>query len=98
MHGATGAIGSAAVQLLKDVGATVTATCTTPYLDLVRPLGADRVIDHSTTDFTRDRHQYDLVMDTVGNSTFGRCRRLLRPGASTSPRTSARGCRTRSWR
>lgn len=79
VHGATGAIGSAAVQLLAHVGARVTATCDTAHVELVRGLGADRVIDRTIEDFTRGRHSYDLVFDAVGKSSFGRCRRLLRP-------------------
>jgi NADPH:quinone reductase-like Zn-dependent oxidoreductase len=80
VYGATGAIGSAAVQLLKQLGATVTAVCATDQLDLVKSLGADRVIDYTAEDFTRDGHRYDVVMDAVGKSSFGRCRRLLKPG------------------
>ena len=80
VHGATGAIGSAAVQLLKSVGATVTAVCATAHLDLVRGLGADRVVDYTAEDFTRDPQRYDAVFDAVGKSTFGRCKRLLKPG------------------
>jgi NADPH:quinone reductase-like Zn-dependent oxidoreductase len=79
VYGATGAIGSAAVQLLKQLGATVTAVCATDQLDLVKGLGADRVIDYTAEDFTRDGHSYDVVMDAVGKSSFGRCRRLLKP-------------------
>jgi NADPH:quinone reductase-like Zn-dependent oxidoreductase len=79
VNGATGAIGSAAVQLLKDLGANVTAVCGTEHLELVRGLGADRVIDHTVEDFTRDGQTYDVVLDAVGKSSFGRCRRLLRP-------------------
>jgi NADPH:quinone reductase-like Zn-dependent oxidoreductase len=79
VYGATGAIGSAAVQLLKQLGATVTAVCGTGQVDLVKDLGADRVIDYTAEDFTRDGHRYDLVMDAVGKSSFGRCRRLLKP-------------------
>jgi NADPH:quinone reductase-like Zn-dependent oxidoreductase len=79
VYGATGAIGSAAVQLLKQLGATVTAVCGTDQLDLVKGLGADRVIDYTAEDFTRDGHSYDVVMDAVGKSSFGRCRRLLKP-------------------
>lgn len=79
VYGATGAIGSAAVQLLKQVGATVTAVCATDQLDLVKGLGADRVVDYTTEDFTRDGHRYDVVIDAVGKSSFGRCRRLLKP-------------------
>jgi NADPH:quinone reductase-like Zn-dependent oxidoreductase len=79
VYGATGAIGSAAVQLLKQLGATVTAVCATDQLDLVKGLGADRVIDYTAEDFTRDGHSYDVVMDAVGKSSFGRCKRLLKP-------------------
>ncbi len=80
VNGATGAIGSAAVQLLKTMGANVTAVCDTPNLELVKGLGADRVIDRSIEDFTKDQQTYDVVFDAVGKSSFGRCKRLLRPG------------------
>ncbi|WP_220447777.1 NAD(P)-dependent alcohol dehydrogenase [Nonomuraea diastatica] len=79
VYGATGAIGSAAVQLLKALGAVVTAICDTGTMELVRGLGADRVIDRTAGDFTRDAGEYDVVIDAVGKSTFGRCRRLLKP-------------------
>lgn len=79
VNGASGGIGSAAVQLLKSLGANVTAVCDTEHLELVRSLGANRVIDFSIEDFTQDMHTYDVVLDTVGKSTFGRCRRLLKP-------------------
>lgn len=79
VYGATGAIGSAAVQLAHAIGATVTAVATTAHLELVAGLGADRVVDRTATDFTSDRHTYDVVIDAVGKSSFGRCRRLLRP-------------------
>jgi NADPH:quinone reductase-like Zn-dependent oxidoreductase len=79
VNGATGAIGSAAVQLLKHLGANVTAVCDTTHLELVRGLGADRVIDYTAEDFTRDEQTYDVVLDAVGKSSFGRCKRLLRP-------------------
>jgi NADPH:quinone reductase-like Zn-dependent oxidoreductase len=82
VHGATGATGSAAVQLLTAIGARVTATSPTAQLDLVRGLGADRVIDHTAQDFTRDDGRYDVVIDAVGKSTFGRCRRLMKPGGT----------------
>jgi NADPH:quinone reductase-like Zn-dependent oxidoreductase len=82
VNGATGAIGSAAVQLLAHLGATVTAVCDTANLELVRGLGAGRVIDYTAEDFTRDGQTYDVVLDAVGKSSFGRCRRLLRPGGS----------------
>lgn len=80
VHGATGAIGSAAVQILKHIGAHVTATCTTEHIGLVESLGADRVVDWTAGDFTQDAERYDVVFDAVGKSTFGRCRKLLEPG------------------
>ncbi len=80
VNGATGAIGSAAVQLLKSIGAEVTAVCATEHVDLVKDLGADRVIDFTADDFTADDRVYDAVLDTVGKSSFRRCRRLLKPG------------------
>jgi NADPH:quinone reductase-like Zn-dependent oxidoreductase len=80
VNGATGAIGSAAVQLLKSLGAGVTAVCGTDNVELVRGLGADRVIDYTTQDFTRDDQTYDVVLDSVGKSSFGQCKRLLKPG------------------
>lgn len=80
VHGATGGIGSAAVQLLKSLDVTVTAVCATESLALVRRLGADRVVDYTVRDFTEDEQTYDAVIDAVGKSTFGRCRRLLKPG------------------
>ncbi|MGZ8579527.1 MAG: NAD(P)-dependent alcohol dehydrogenase, partial [Actinomycetota bacterium] len=80
VNGATGAIGSAAVQLLKHLGANVTAVCDTEHLELVRALGADRVIDYREEDFTLDGQTYDVVLDAVGKSSFGRCKRLLKPG------------------
>ncbi|MEU0490509.1 NAD(P)-dependent alcohol dehydrogenase [Nocardiopsis sp. NPDC006139] len=79
VHGATGAIGSAAVQLLKALGAEVTATAPTAHVDTVRDLGADRVVDFETEDFTAGGRTYDVVLDAVGKSTYGRCRRLLTP-------------------
>jgi len=80
VNGGTGAIGSAAVQLLKSLGAVVTAVCDTEHVELVRGLGADRVIDCMAEDFTKDEQTYDVVFDAVGKSSFGRCKRLLKPG------------------
>lgn len=82
VFGATGAIGSAAVQLAKNVGAGVTAWCATQHLELVKGLGADRVIDYTVEDFTKDEQKYDVVIDAVGKSTFDRCKRLLKPGGA----------------
>jgi NADPH:quinone reductase-like Zn-dependent oxidoreductase len=80
VYGASGGIGSAAVQLLKSLGVTVTAVCATANLALVKGLGADRVVDYTAGDFTDDEQTYDAVFDAVGKSTFGRCKRLLKPG------------------
>jgi NADPH:quinone reductase-like Zn-dependent oxidoreductase/dienelactone hydrolase len=79
VYGATGAIGSTAVQLAKHRGATVTAVCGTDHVDLAARLGADRVIDYQTSDFTADRERYDVVLDAVGRSSFRACRPLLKP-------------------
>jgi NADPH:quinone reductase-like Zn-dependent oxidoreductase len=80
VYGASGSIGSAAVQLVAYSGADVTAVCTTKNLELVRSLGADRVIDYTQEDFTKRGERYDVVFDAVGKLTFGRCRRALKPG------------------
>ena len=80
VYGASGAIGSAAVQLLKSLDVTVTAVCATASVALVKGLGADRVVDYTAGDFTADEQRYDAVFDAVGKSTFGRCKRLLKPG------------------
>jgi NADPH:quinone reductase-like Zn-dependent oxidoreductase len=79
LNGGTGAIGSAAIQLLKDLGANITAVADTEHLKLVRGLGAGRVIDRNVEDFTEDDHAYDIVFDAVGKSSFRRCKRLLKP-------------------
>ena len=79
VYGATGAIGSAAVQMLKSLGANVTAVCDTDNLEMVRGLGANKVIDYTTEDFTKDEQAYDVVLDSVGKSSFSQCKRLLKP-------------------
>jgi NADPH:quinone reductase-like Zn-dependent oxidoreductase len=78
VYGATGAIGSAYVQFLKYYGVYVTAVCGGENLELVKSLGADKVIDYTTNDFTKDNEQYDFVFDAVGKSSFIKCRRLLK--------------------
>ncbi len=77
--GASGSIGSAGVQLAKHFGATVTAVCSGANVEMVRSLGADRVIDYITEDFTKDARAYDLIFDIVGASSFSRCQQLLKP-------------------
>jgi NADPH:quinone reductase-like Zn-dependent oxidoreductase len=83
--GASGAIGSASVQILKHLGAEVTAVCGTRNVELVRSLGADRVVDYTTEDFTRTDERYDFVHDAVGKSSFRVCRKLLKPGGIYCP-------------
>jgi NADPH:quinone reductase-like Zn-dependent oxidoreductase len=78
VYGATGGIGSAAVQLLKDLDANVTAVCDTDHMELVKGLGADRVIDYTAEDFTKDEQRYDVILDSVGKSSFSQCKRLLK--------------------
>jgi len=80
VNGATGAIGSAAVQLLKYNDAHVTAVCATKNIELVKSLGANRVIDYTKDDFTKDETKYNFVFDTVGKSSFFKCKHLLQPG------------------
>jgi NADPH:quinone reductase-like Zn-dependent oxidoreductase len=77
VYGATGAIGSAAVQLLKHFGATVTAVCNTKNVGLVQSLGADAVIDYQTQDFTKTGQRFEFIFDAVGKSSFGQCKPLL---------------------
>ncbi len=77
VYGASGAIGSAAVQLLKHFGATVIAVCNTKNVKLLQSLGADEVIDYSKRDFTKSIHNYDFVFDAVGKSSYKICKPLL---------------------
>lgn len=80
VNGASGAIGSAAVQLLKDLEINVTAVCATKNTGLVKSLGADKVIDYTKEDFTQQHEKYNYVFDTVGKSSFFKCRKLLKTG------------------
>lgn len=80
VYGASGAIGSAAVQLCKYYGAYVTAVCNTKNVERIKGLGPDRVIDYEKEDFTQDTERYHHICDAVGKSRFRTCRHLLRPG------------------
>jgi NADPH:quinone reductase-like Zn-dependent oxidoreductase len=77
IHGASGGIGSAAVQLARHYGAEVTGVCSTPRLDFVKSLGADKVIDYTREDFTQNGETYDLIFDILGKSSFSRCKSSL---------------------
>jgi NADPH:quinone reductase-like Zn-dependent oxidoreductase len=79
INGASGGVGSFAVQLAKARGAEVTGVCSTRNVDLVRSLGADHVIDYTREDFTRGRRRYDLIFDNVENHSLSDCRRALTP-------------------
>ncbi len=79
VYGATGAIGSAAVQLLHYFGARVTAVCHTKYVKLVASLGADHVIDYASEDFTATERRFDFVFDAVGKSSFSQCKSIMKP-------------------
>ncbi len=80
VYGASGSIGTAAVQLAKHGGAHVTAGCNTKNVELVRSLGAEEVIDYLQEDFTRNGETYDVIVDAVGKHSFLRCRGSLKPG------------------
>ncbi|HMQ76219.1 MAG TPA: NAD(P)-dependent alcohol dehydrogenase [Flavobacteriales bacterium] len=80
IHGASGSIGSAAVQIAKSMGAHVTAVCSTANVELLRSLGADRVIDYTREDFTTMGLTYDAIFSTVGRATYMQCKALLNKG------------------
>lgn len=82
IYGASGSIGTAAVQLARNSGAHVTAVCDTKRVDLVKSLGADVVIDYTKDDFTKNGEHYDVVFDAVGKNSFRRCRRAIARGGT----------------
>lgn len=80
IYGASGAVGSAAVQIAKYFGAHVTGVCSTANVELVKSLGADAVIDYTQTDFTEKAGQFDVVYETVNKATVSSCVKVLKPG------------------
>ena len=82
VYGASGSIGTAGVQLAKYFEADVTAVCNTKNVELVRSLGADRVIDYTQEDFTKNGETYDVIFDAVGKHSFSRCKGSLKPGGA----------------
>jgi NADPH:quinone reductase-like Zn-dependent oxidoreductase len=78
INGASGGIGSAAVQLARYYGAEVTGVCGAPRLEYVKSLGADQVIDYTEEDFTQNGETYDLIFDILGKSSFSRCKNSLK--------------------
>ena len=82
INGASGGVGTYAVQLAKTFGADVTAVCSTRNVELVRSLGADRVVDYTRQDFTRQAERHDLMLDVAGSRPFSEFRRVLTPRAT----------------
>ncbi len=105
INGAAGGVGTFAVQIAKSFGANVTGVCSTKNVELVRSLGADRVIDYTRDDFAQDSQHYDLLLDNVGNRTLSAMRRVLSPNGKCvmagAPKelwaVSTRLCKAFAW-
>jgi NADPH:quinone reductase-like Zn-dependent oxidoreductase len=91
INGASGGIGTFAVQIAKALGAEVTGVCSSRNVDLVRSIGADHVIDYTNEDFTDNGKQYDLILDNVGNRSLSDCRRALESDGMLIPNSNKEG-------
>src|SRR5438105_4553955 len=83
INGASGGVGTFAVQIAKSFGADVTGVCSTRNVDMVRSLGADHVIDYTKEDFTKSAERYDVILDNVPNHSLSECRRILNPNGKS---------------
>ena len=84
INGASGGVGTFAVQIAKSFGANVTGVCSTRNVDMVRSIGADQVIDYTKDDFIQTEQRYDVMLDLVGSRSLSACRRALTPRAPMS--------------
>jgi NADPH:quinone reductase-like Zn-dependent oxidoreductase len=91
INGASGGVGTFAVQIAKSLGAEVTGVCSTRNVDMVRSIGADHVIDYTQEDFTQSGQRYDLILDNVANRSFSDCRRALTPQGTLIPNSGHAG-------
>ena len=91
INGASGGVGTFAVQIAKSFGAEVTGVCSTRNVDMVRSIGADHVIDYTQADFTRSGQSYDLILDNVANRSFSDCRRALTARGTLVPNSAHAG-------
>src|SRR6266566_3259668 len=82
INGASGGVGTFAVQIAKTLGADVTAVCSTRNVDIARSLGAERVLDYTREDFTRSNERYDVLFDNAGSRSWSECKRVLKPHAT----------------
>ena len=91
INGASGGVGTFAVQIAKSLGAEVTGVCSKRNADMVRSIGADHIIDYTREDFTKSGQRYDLILDNVGNHSFADCRLALNPRGIHLPNTGHAG-------